>query len=166
MGKKCARESSRMASRSDPFLYSMLGLSPATTQTATPTRGVIIFMTFACPSGVGQGSMRLYLVRVRRGIILMSNSRQLQAMTPCAMTRRSSPVPWRPPYRSASPVGSGPDTTCAVLDQALALQEHSPTSQAPALPVFTGFPCTPPPSSRRIGGAIIPTPCQQDVDEP
>jgi hypothetical protein len=48
----------------------------------------------------------------------------------------------------------------------LALQEHSPTSQAPALPVFTGFPCTPPPSSRRIGGAIIPTPCQQDVDEP
>jgi hypothetical protein len=29
---------------------------------------------------VGQGSMGLYLVRVSRGIILMSNSKQLQAM--------------------------------------------------------------------------------------
>ena len=100
-GKKCARESSRMASRSNPFLYSTLGLSPAATQTATPTRGVIIFMTVSCPLGVGQGSMRLYLLRVSRGIILMSNSRQLQAMTPCAMTRPSSPAPWRPPQRIA-----------------------------------------------------------------
>jgi hypothetical protein len=41
----------------------------------------------------------------------MSNSRPLQAMPPCALTRPSSPA-------------------------------HSPTSQPPAVPVSTGFPCT------------------------
>jgi Putative transposase len=45
---------------------------------------------------------------------------------PCVTTSPSSPALWRPPSCSISPLGSGPDKTCAALAQALGMQGNTP----------------------------------------
>ncbi len=49
-----------------------------------------------------------------------------RGMIRCMTTSPSSPAPWRPPSRSASPLGSRPDNTCAALAQALGMKGNTP----------------------------------------
>src|SRR2546429_7964250 len=62
-------------------------------------------------------------------------------MIRCVTTGPNSPAPWQPLSRSASPVGSGPDSTCDGLARALGMQENAPHSRVPAVPMSTGFRC-------------------------
>jgi hypothetical protein len=47
--------------------------------------------------------------------------------------------------------GSGPDTKCDGLARALAMKGNAPKSQIYAVPVSSGFRCTPTPGSQRTG---------------
>jgi len=44
----------------------------------------------------------------------------------CVTTSPSSPALWRPPSCSISPLGSGPDNTCAALARAVGMQGNTP----------------------------------------
>jgi len=62
-----------------------------------------------------------------------------------------SPVPWRPPCSSASPVGNEPSSRCGASVQALALRARRPGSLGRTAPMSMGFPSTPARRFRRIG---------------
>ena len=92
----------------------------------------------------------------------MSNSKQLQAMIRCAVTRSRSPAPWRPPYRSACEERAG-HNVCRL---------GAGAGSAGALPGITGSRCARGhrfsrhatlAGSQHLGETTIPTPRQQDV---
>ena len=81
-----------------------------------------------------------------------------QGMLPSSTTRPSSRAPWPPPCSSASPVASGPDKQCAILDRALGMQGNSPPGPPLCQCQRVFAPCKHPGPSPSAGsaGALAP----------
>src|SRR5215831_9460379 len=72
-------------------------------------------------------------------------------MTRCAIPPRSSPAPSRRRSSNASLGANELDNTCAASARALAMQARRHGSLGCAVPVSTGFRCTPTRRCQRIG---------------